>query len=149
MSQPRPAPPHHRSRRGHRQRRRPTCCDGEGDRQHRRAFDPAGSYETANNQTCGNIYRKLIIPDPADANRLIGDLAESWQINKDGLALTFQIKRGVKFDSSNELTAEDAAFSFRRVVKLNKAPGFIFTQFGWNADNVEKTIRATATIRWS
>jgi len=55
----------------------------------------------------------------------------------------------VKFDSGNELTAEDAAFSFHRVIKLNKTPGFIFTQFGWNADNVEKTIRATATIRWS
>ena len=55
----------------------------------------------------------------------------------------------MKFDSGNELTAEDAAFSFRRVIKLNKTPGFIFTQFGWNADNVEKMIRATATIRWS
>ena len=40
------------------------------------AFDPAESYETANNEACGNIYRKLIIPDPADANKLIGDLAE-------------------------------------------------------------------------
>ena len=108
------------------------------------AFDPAGSYETANNEACGNIYRKLIIPDPADANRLVGDLAESWQINKDGLVFTFQLHRGVKFDSGNELTAEDAAFSLHRVVKLNKTPGFIFTQFGWNADNVEKMIRATA-----
>jgi peptide/nickel transport system substrate-binding protein len=107
------------------------------------AFDPAESYETANNEACGNIYRKLIIPDPADANKLIGDLAESWQISKDGLAFTFQIKRGVKFDSGNELTAEDAAFSFHRVVKLNKTPSFIFTQFGWNADNVEQMIRAT------
>ena len=149
MSQPRPAPPHHRSRRGTGSDAGQHAGDGEGNRQHRRAFDPAGSYETANNEACGNIYRKLIIPDPADANRLIGDLAESWQINKDGLAFTFQIQRGVKFDSGNELTAEDAAFSFHRVIKLNKTPGFIFTQFGWNADNVEKTIRATATIRWS
>ena len=41
------------------------------------------------------------------------------------------------------LTAEDAAFSLQRAVKLNKTPGFILTQFGWNADNVEKLIRAT------
>jgi peptide/nickel transport system substrate-binding protein len=27
------------------------------------AFDPAESYETANNEACGNIYRKLIVPD--------------------------------------------------------------------------------------
>ena len=107
------------------------------------AFDPAESYETANNEACGNIYRKLIVPDRADANKLVGDLAESWQVTKDGLVFTFQLHPGVKFDSGNELTAEDAAFSLQRVVKLNKTPGFILTQFGWNADNVEKMIRAT------
>jgi peptide/nickel transport system substrate-binding protein len=107
------------------------------------AFDPAESYETANNEACGNIYRKLIVPDRADANKLVGDLAESWQVTKDGLVFTFQLHPGVKFDSGNELTAEDAAFSLQRVVKLNKTPGFILTQFGWNADNVEQMIRAT------
>ncbi len=29
------------------------------------------------------------------------------------------------------------------MVKLNLTPGFILTQFGWNADNVEKMIHAT------
>ena len=107
------------------------------------AFDPAESDETANNEACGNIYRKLIVPDPADANRLVGDLAEFWQVSKDGLAFTFQTPPWREFDSGNELTAEDAAFSLQRVVKLNKTPGFILTQFGWNADNAEKLIRAT------
>ena len=108
------------------------------------AFDPAQSYETSNNEACGNIYRKLIVPDPADANKLVGDLARSWQVSSDGLVFTFQLSPGVKFDNGNELTAEDAAFSLQRVVKLNKTPGFILTQFGWNADNVDKMIRATA-----
>jgi len=107
------------------------------------AFDPAESYEAPNNEACGNIYRKLIIPDPADANKLVGDLAESWQVSPDGLVFTFQIRRGVKFDSGNVLTAEDAAFSLQRAVKLNKTPTFILTQFGWSADDVEKLIRAT------
>lgn len=107
------------------------------------AFDPAVSYETANNEACGNIYRKLVIPDPADANKLIGDLAESWDISKDGLVFTFHLRRGVKFDSGNEVKAEDAAFSLQRAVKMNKTPAFILTQFGWTADNAEKMIRAT------
>jgi peptide/nickel transport system substrate-binding protein len=106
------------------------------------AFDPAESYETSNNEACGNMYRKLILPDPKDANKLVGDLAESWQVSPDGLLFTFQLRRGVKFDSGNELTAEDAAFSLQRAVRLNKTPGFILTQFGWNADNVEKMIQA-------
>jgi peptide/nickel transport system substrate-binding protein len=38
----------------------------------------------------------------------VGDLAESWQVSKDGLVFTIQLHRGVKFDNGNELTAEDA-----------------------------------------
>lgn len=105
-------------------------------------FDPGESYETVSNEGCGNIYRKLVVPDPADANKLVGDLAESWTVSPDGLVLTFQIRRGVKFDSGNTLTAEDVAFSLQRVVKLNKTPAFILKQFGWNPDNVEKMIHA-------
>jgi peptide/nickel transport system substrate-binding protein len=106
------------------------------------AFDPAESYEYSDNEVCGNMYRKLIIPDPADADKLVGDLAEKWEVSKDGLVFTFQIRKGVLFDSGKPLTAEDVAFSLQRVVKLNKTPGFILTQFGWNADNVEKMIAA-------
>ena len=106
------------------------------------AFDPAESYEGSNNEGCGNMYRKLIVPDPTNADKLLGDLAEKWDVSKDGLTFTFQIRRGVVFESGKPLTAEDAAFSLQRVVKLNKTPGFILTQFGWNADNVEKMITA-------
>jgi peptide/nickel transport system substrate-binding protein len=105
-------------------------------------FDPAQSYEFANNECCGNIYRKLIVPDPEDTDKLVGDLAEKWEISKDGLTFNFAIRKGVLFDSGKELTAEDVAFSLQRVVKLNLTPGFILTQFGWNADNVEKMIQA-------
>ena len=106
-------------------------------------FDPAESYESTNNETDGNCYRKLVMPDPRDPNKLIGDLAEKWQISPDGLTFNFQLKSGSVFESGKKLTAEDVAFSFQRVVKLNKTPGFIFTQFGFNADNVEKMVRAT------
>jgi peptide/nickel transport system substrate-binding protein len=107
------------------------------------AFDPAQSYEFSNNEVCGNIYRKLVVPDPADTSKLVGDLAEKWEVSKDGLVFNFQIRRGVLFESGKPLTAEDVAFSLQRVVKLNLTPGFILTQFGWNAGNVEQMIRAT------
>ena len=105
-------------------------------------FDPAQSYEFANNECCGNIYRKLIAPDPTDTSKLVGDLAEKWEVSKDGLTFTFRLRSGVVFDSGKPLTAEDVAFSLQRVVKLNLTPGFILTQFGWNKDNVEKMIHA-------
>ena len=59
------------------------------------AFDPAESYEFSDNEVCGNMYRKLIVPDPADADKLVGDLAEKWEVSKDGLTFTFQIRKGV------------------------------------------------------
>ncbi len=107
------------------------------------AFDPAESYEFSNNEVCGNLYRKLVIPDPTNVDRLIGDVAEKWEISKDGSTYTFQIRKGIVFESGKPLTAEDCAFSLQRVVKLNKTPGFILTQFGLTAENVEKNVRAT------
>ena len=73
---------------------------------------------------------------------MAGDLAESYDVSADGLTFTFKLKQDAKFDSGNPVTAHDAAFSLQRVVKLNKTPGFIVTQFGFNADNVEKFVRA-------
>ena len=108
------------------------------------AFDPGESYEFSNNEVCGNLYRKLVIPDPAGGDRLVGDLAEKWEVSKDGAVFTFHIKHGVLFESGKPLTAEDVAFSLQRVVKMNKTPGFIITQFGLTADNVEQMVRVTS-----
>ncbi|MCO5126458.1 MAG: ABC transporter substrate-binding protein, partial [Rhodobacteraceae bacterium] len=58
----------------------------------------------------------------------------------------FKIRDGITFHSGNPLTAEDVAFSLQRVVKLDKSPAFILTQFGFNADNVEEMIRATGPM---
>jgi peptide/nickel transport system substrate-binding protein len=49
----------------------------------------------------------------------------------------------VLFESGKPVTAHDCAFSLQRVVKLNKTPGFIITQFGFTPDNVEGLVRAT------
>ena len=105
-------------------------------------FDPAESYEFTNNEVDGNCYRRLVRPDPEDTTKVAGDLAENYDVSPDGLTFTFVLRRDAKFDSGKPVTAQDAAFSLHRVVKLNKTPGFIITQFGFNADNVEKLIRA-------
>ena len=69
-------------------------------------------------------------------------LAKSWEVSEDGLSITFTMREGVKFHSGNTVRAEDAAWSLQRAVKLNKAPAFILTQFGFTADNVEQNIMA-------
>ncbi len=106
------------------------------------SFDPAESYEFTNNEVDANCYRRLVTPNLEDATKIDGDLAEKWTVSKDGLTFTFHLRRGVMFDSGKPLTAHDAAFSLQRVVKLNKTPGFIITQFGFTPDNVETAVRA-------
>ena len=106
------------------------------------SFDPAKSYEFTNNEVDANCYRRLVRPDLDDATKIAGDLAEKYDVSPDGLTFTFHLRQDAKFDSGNQVTANDAAFSLHRVVKLNKTPGFIVTQFGFNPDNVEKMVRA-------
>jgi peptide/nickel transport system substrate-binding protein len=106
------------------------------------SFDPAESYEFTNGEVDANCYRRLIKPNLDDATKIEGDLAETWDVSPDGLTYTFRLRRDAKFESGNPVTAHDAAFSLQRVVKLNKTPGFIITQFGFNPDNVEQAIRA-------
>jgi peptide/nickel transport system substrate-binding protein len=107
------------------------------------AFDPAESYGYADNEVDANIYRRLVVPNRNDPNTVVGDLAESWTVSQDGTTVTFKLKNDAFFPSGKALTAEDAAFSLQRVVKLNKTPGFIITQFGFTKDNVDQSVRAT------
>ncbi len=106
------------------------------------SFDPAEAYEFSGNEVDGNVYRRLVTPDHADTSKVAGDVAESWTIGADHKTFTFKLKTNAKFPSGKTLTAEDAAFSLQRVVKLNKTPGFIITQFGFTKDNVDKLITA-------
>jgi peptide/nickel transport system substrate-binding protein len=107
------------------------------------ALDPAQAYEFTDNELDGNIYRKLVMPDPKTGTTVIGDLAEKFEVSADGLTFTFHMRRDAKFDSGKPVTAQDAEFSFHRIVQMNKTPAFIITQFGFDKDNVAKLIRAT------
>jgi peptide/nickel transport system substrate-binding protein len=107
------------------------------------SLDPGEAFEFTGTEINGNVYQKLVIPDPTNPNVIKGELAESWATSDDGLTTTFTLKTGMKFASGRPVTAEDAAFSLVRAVKLNKAPAFIVNQFGFTKDNVEERVRAT------
>jgi peptide/nickel transport system substrate-binding protein len=53
--------------------------------------------------------------------RIIGDLAESWDISKDGLVITFHLKKGVKWTDGFEFTADDVLFGYQTIVN-DKTP---------------------------
>jgi peptide/nickel transport system substrate-binding protein len=106
------------------------------------SLDPHESFEFSGNETTTNIYEKLMTTPNATPQRIVGELAESWTTT-DGLTHTFVMKTGRKFASGNAITAQDAEYSLRRAVTMNKTPGFILTQFGLNAQNATQAIRAT------
>lgn len=104
------------------------------------SIDPHEAFEFSGVDLNNNLYDTLVELDPAKPGELVPGLAESWDVAEDGVTYSFKVKSGITFASGNPLTAEDAALSLRRVVKLDKTPAFILTQFGFTPENVDEMI---------
>ncbi len=48
--------------------------------------------------------------------RVVPGLAESWEVSADGLAWTFHLRRGVRFQDGRELTSADVLFTYNRIL---------------------------------
>ena len=66
------------------------------------------------------MFDNLIRRDPRDGQTIIPDLAESWEIAKDGKTYTFHLRKGVEFHDGAELTSEDVKATFDRIRKPPK-----------------------------
>ena len=106
------------------------------------SLDPAECYELSGVEVDANIYDRLIRIDAKDATKLLPGVAESWTVSPDGKTITFKLRQGLKFTSGKPITAEDAAFSLARVIKLDKSPAFLISQLGWTKDNVDGMVKA-------
>ena len=106
-------------------------------------MDPAEVFELTTGEIIANVYDRVMMFEPEDLQTLVGGVAESWEVSNKGSTITFKIRSGLKFHSGNPVRAEDVAWSLQRVVKLNKTPAFIITQFGWTTENVDELVKAT------
>lgn len=106
------------------------------------SLDPQESFEGIGSEICGNLYQRLVSPNPDKPSEVQGALAASWEVSDDSKTFTFHIRPDAKFSDGTPVTAEDAAFSLQRAVKLDKSPAFIINQFGFTKDNVEQHITA-------
>lgn len=73
-----------------------------------------------------NAYEPLVYTD-RDTTKIVGKLAESWTVSPDGLAYTFKIRKGVKFQDGADLDAEAVKASFDRIKKLNKGAVWVLS----------------------
>jgi ABC-type transport system substrate-binding protein len=87
-------------------------------------LDPILSVRVAAVMITMNVYSQLIDYD-FDQKAYVGDLAETWNISQDGLAMTFNLRKGVMFHNGREVRASDLKYSFERVLdKKWPAAGF-------------------------
>jgi peptide/nickel transport system substrate-binding protein len=105
------------------------------------SLDPAEAYEFSDEEVIGNLYDRLLDYDPAHPATIRGSLAQSWGVAADGLTYRFVLRAEARFASGRPVTAEDAAFSLRRVILLDMTPAFVLRQFGFTKENVARRIR--------
>jgi peptide/nickel transport system substrate-binding protein len=90
-----------------------------------------------------NVYDTLV-EVPANAlGTLKPALAEAWTVSDDKRTITLTLRAGVTFASGNPVTAEDAAWSIRRVVKIGGVGASDIVVWGFNAENIESAVQAT------
>lgn len=75
---------------------------------------PLLASDAASHSIAGYIYNGLV---KYDRNlNLVGDLAESWTVSPDGLAITFHLRRGVKWHDGHDFTSRDVLYTYRVTV---------------------------------
>src|SRR2546428_5315852 len=81
------------------------------------------SYDAHRESTFGIVhpmaphYSTLLRVDPMDrsGSKVVGDLAESWTVARDGRTYTFRLRRGVKFHDGAEFTSRDAKATYDKI----------------------------------
>src|SRR5215510_2724383 len=84
-----------------------------------------GTYIAA--QPIGPIYNGLLTFDVYDHEKIVGDLAERWEIAPDGKRITFALRQGVKFHDGSDFTCADAKYSLEKLTDPQRATPLFVT----------------------
>jgi peptide/nickel transport system substrate-binding protein len=72
-----------------------------------------GSYILA--QPVGPLYNSLLTFDLYNNEKIVGDLAEHWEVAPDGKQVTFALRKGVTFHDGSDFTCADAKYSLEKM----------------------------------
>ena len=78
-------------------------------------IDPAFVTDQVSAAVVRRLHAGLVDFDP-ETLEIVPRVAERWDISDDGTIYTFHLRKGVLFHNGREVTAEDAAWSLRRLV---------------------------------
>ena len=105
-------------------------------------WDPAVSQILDVNEINNDVYERLVGFDPRDPEELKPILAESWDVSEDGSTITFKMREGVTFHSGNPVTAQDALYSFRRLLLIGREPSANMRTLGFTEENLDVGLSA-------
>lgn len=92
---------------------------------------PLLASDSASGEISGHIFNGLTKYNKDI--KITGDLAESWGVSKDGLQITFHLRKGVKWHDGVEFSSDDVVFTYNTVADP-KTP----TPYGSNYGPVQK-----------
>ena len=104
---------------------------------------PVLATDSSSHAVAGQVYNGLI---KYDKNLVIvGDLAESFDISRDGLTITFHLRRGVKWHDGAPFSSRDVLYTYRVIIdpKTPTAYAEDFKQVRSIAAPDDHTIRVT------
>ena len=107
-----------------------------------RTFDPADNNARTASELITNIYDTLVMTTADDLQTIKPMLATEWTTSADNKIITLKLRDDAKFHSGNPVTAEDAAWSLQRVIKLGRVGSTDFALWGFTPENVDQMIRA-------
>ncbi len=88
-------------------------------------FDPVVDGDQTSISTMLQVYDRLVEVSQ-DGKQIIPGLATSWKSSNGGLALTFTLRKGVKFSDGSPVTAADVVFSLTRGTNPKTPYGVLF-----------------------
>ena len=77
-------------------------------------LNPITASDGASRDITGLVFNGLVKYDKTI--RLVGDLAESFEVTTDCRTVVFHLRKGVKWHDGVEVTAEDVLFTYQRII---------------------------------
>ncbi|MBV9080365.1 MAG: peptide-binding protein [Elusimicrobia bacterium] len=85
-------------------------------------LNPVLATDSASNDINNLVYTGLVRYDKDI--KLIGDLAESWEITESGRVITFHLRKGVTWHDGKPFTSDDVLFTYHVLIDSNTRSAF-------------------------
>jgi len=113
-------------------------------------IDPGTMTALNDGRVAAAFFEGLTVLDPVDLEPRPG-VAEAWDVSDDGLTYTFHLRPDAKWSDGRPVTAEDFAYSWRRVLTPANAAEYAYMLYPIHGaeDYFKAALDAPAAADWS